>query len=156
MTRSQAYVSAQFALFAAIPIAAIVFPLGTSVLMRGIGVVLILIGVGVVMLAIGEHQRMNRQNPKVLPDPNVSAGLVETGVYRRVRHPIYSGVLVSVLGVALLHGHPVLFVIWIALIGVLNAKAAYEESLLQATYPTYSDYMARTGRFLPSWTSKSK
>lgn len=149
MTRSQTYVSAQFALFAAIPIAALVFPLSASIVFGGIGMIMILIGVSVVLLAVLEHQRLNQQNPKVLPDPNVKADLVETGVYRRVRHPIYSGVLLSVFGIALLHGHPVLFGIWVALIAVLNAKAAYEESLLQTVYPTYTDYMARTGRFLP-------
>ena len=75
--------------------------------------------------------------------------LVTTGPYAHVRHPIYSGVLLAMLGSAL-----VISVLWAAVL-LLNAAqffyaARKEEKLMLKTFPTeYADYMGRTKMIIP-------
>jgi protein-S-isoprenylcysteine O-methyltransferase Ste14 len=40
-------------------------------------------------------------------------------------------------------------VLALTLLGLLTAKARWEEELLRRRYPGYDDYAARTPRFLP-------
>jgi protein-S-isoprenylcysteine O-methyltransferase Ste14 len=40
-------------------------------------------------------------------------------------------------------------VIWVALVGLLSAKARWEERMLVAEHPDYRSYGARVGRFVP-------
>jgi protein-S-isoprenylcysteine O-methyltransferase Ste14 len=76
-------------------------------------------------------------------------GLVTSGPYRFIRHPIYTAVVVfSFAGAAahlsLLAGGLALVVLAGALIRML-----LEERLLVARYPEYADYAARTKRMVP-------
>jgi protein-S-isoprenylcysteine O-methyltransferase Ste14 len=84
-----------------------------------------------------------------LPEPRPDAQLVATGLYRWVRHPIYSGVLTSAAGWTLL------FPSWwtagatVALVVLFTLKSRYEESLLREWYVGYADYARCTPRFVP-------
>jgi len=76
--------------------------------------------------------------------------LVQSGPYARVRHPIYSGLLVAMLGTALFVGE------WRALVGVLLVfvthwqKARREEALLTEQFGAeYQEYRDRTGSLIP-------
>ncbi len=74
--------------------------------------------------------------------------LVEEGVYRYIRHPIYLGDLL------LLAGFELALNSWLAL-GVLVLapvvlrQAREEEKVLLVNLPGYRDYCARTKRFIP-------
>ena len=82
------------------------------------------------------------------PVPN-GAGLRQHGLYSRIRHPIYTGVLMVMLGVVCRSpGWWPLFW-WVVLAGVLTAKAMWEERMLTEQFPEYAEYRQRTGRFLP-------
>ena len=83
------------------------------------------------------------------PIPNQKNVLVRSGIYRTMRHPVYTGLLMLTMGLALIYGPLPHLVIWIALVAVLNYKAAWEERLLSERYPEYAEYKAQTGRFLP-------
>lgn len=113
------------------------------------GVVLGVIGVGVALAAIVEHQRANRALPRVYPQPNQRVGLIQSGLYSRIRHPIYTGVLLTVIGASLAHGQGFDWAVTVVLFAVLSIKSRFEEGLLIQAYPTYADYMTRTGRFTP-------
>jgi protein-S-isoprenylcysteine O-methyltransferase Ste14 len=84
-----------------------------------------------------------------LPEPRPDAELVATGLYRWVRHPIYSGVLTSAAGWTLL------FPSWwtagatVALVLLFTLKSRYEESLLRERYVGYAHYASRTPRLVP-------
>jgi protein-S-isoprenylcysteine O-methyltransferase Ste14 len=149
MNPSQRLVILQFALFAALGLAAVLtLPIATP-LATAVGIVLALVGVGVIFAAIATHQQINRATPYITPDPNRKAGLITSGIYARLRHPIYAGVLLAAFGVALAHGGAIVWVVMAALYIFFYAKSRYEEALLLHVYPKYADYMKRTGRFLP-------
>lgn len=76
--------------------------------------------------------------------------LIQSGPYARVRHPIYSGMLLAMIGTGLFVGE------WRAIIGVLLVFAAHwqkarrEEKLLATQFgPTYQEYCGRTGSLIP-------
>jgi protein-S-isoprenylcysteine O-methyltransferase Ste14 len=84
-----------------------------------------------------------------LPHPNDGAELVQSGVYRFVRHPIYGGVLLLGAGIAcvlvsLAHGAATL-----VLLAFFAAKAKREEAWLAQRFAEYPRYAARTKRFIP-------
>ena len=75
--------------------------------------------------------------------------MIETGLYKYVRHPIYTGLLLATLGSCVQSMAVVKFFFWFLLLALLIYKARFEEKLLAAKYSTYTDYMKRTGRFVP-------
>jgi protein-S-isoprenylcysteine O-methyltransferase Ste14 len=84
-------------------------------------------------------------------DPEERTGLVTAGPFGLVRNPIYSAMLPTALGLALLVPS------WVALVGLAGLIAALESQvrvveephLLRAHGGEYADYAARVGRFLP-------
>ncbi|CAB4636488.1 unannotated protein [freshwater metagenome] len=83
------------------------------------------------------------------PIPGKNAELVTDGLYRYVKHPIYSGLILLAFGLTIAGGifpHAIFFV---ALLLLLNYKANFEEKLLTGTYAGYAEYSRKTGRFLP-------
>jgi len=75
--------------------------------------------------------------------------LIQRGPYRVVRHPIYSGLLLMVLGTALLAGRTGgFFALLISFIG-LWIKLRQEEILLTKHFPEYAAYKSRTKALIP-------
>jgi len=147
--KPQLLVLLQFVLFGVLLGAFLIFPAGQTDLARLAGIAVMFIGMGVAGLAILDHLRINRALPRVSPEPNGAVPLVQRGFYSRIRHPIYSGVLLTGCGAAVAHGHIVSLAVAIVLIVFFTYKSRYEESLLRGVYPDYAAYMTRTGRFLP-------
>lgn len=75
--------------------------------------------------------------------------LVTTGPYRYVRHPIYSGLLLGVLGTAI--ATSVYWLIAFVLVGAYFIYSArVEEGLMESAFPTtYPDYKAHTKMLIP-------
>jgi protein-S-isoprenylcysteine O-methyltransferase Ste14 len=75
--------------------------------------------------------------------------LVTSGPYRYVRHPIYTGVVLGLVGSALVHG----MVWWLLAVGffayfLVNASA--EEREMARQFPDrYPGYKARTKKLIP-------
>ena len=82
------------------------------------------------------------------PVPN-GRGVVATGVYRWVRHPIYVGLAVTMLGVVVRSPGVWPLLWWVVLVGILVTKSAWEERMLAAQHPEYHEYRNATSRFLP-------
>lgn len=75
--------------------------------------------------------------------------LVQHGPYARVRHPLYTGELVAMLGLALTLGGYAPLGVWAALVCLQGYRAVKEEQLLSARLPGYASYRSRTARILP-------
>lgn len=83
------------------------------------------------------------------PTPKADAELVQHGIYRHIRHPLYSSVMLAALGWALLWQSIAALAAGAGLCIFFDAKARLEERLLLARFPEYAAYRARTWRFLP-------
>lgn len=79
--------------------------------------------------------------------------LVTTGVFSRVRNPIFTGMLLAVLGFLLLIPNPVSLAAVVILTASLEIQVRrVEEPYLARTHgEAYERYRARTGRFLPTF-----
>jgi protein-S-isoprenylcysteine O-methyltransferase Ste14 len=75
--------------------------------------------------------------------------LIQRGPYRFVRHPIYSGLLLMVLGTAVLVGRTGGFFALLICFSGFWFKGRQEELLLTKHLPGYPEYMARTKALIP-------
>ena len=76
--------------------------------------------------------------------------LVTTGIYGRIRHPSYQGLLVNALGWALAFRSGVGLLLTALLIPPLLARIRAEEALLHAQFGAeYDAYRSRTSRLIP-------
>lgn len=104
-------------------------------------------GLGAALVVIASLRLGSSLTPT--PVPNEHGELTTQGLYRLVRHPIYSGVLAIVLGIVIRSGS-----LWSVALGLVTAsfflvKARWEEQQLTEHYPDYAAYAARTPRFIP-------
>ena len=83
------------------------------------------------------------------PFPREDAALVESGVYARIRHPIYAGLIVAGFGWGIVTRSLSALAVAVVLAVFLDAKARREEGWLAERYPSYAPYRQRTNRFLP-------
>jgi protein-S-isoprenylcysteine O-methyltransferase Ste14 len=104
---------------------------------------------GVVVVGIGLVNLGRSATP--LPTPVGDGELHSDGLYRYVRHPIYSGLMALAIGSAIPSGSIAVAAAASALVAWLALKARWEERLLRARYSGYSAYASRTPRFIPSW-----
>lgn len=110
------------------------------------GGVLLVLGVG---LAVTGLFHLGGSNLTPLPFPREGGVLVETGPYRWVRHPIYSGLSLMACGWGLwVHGwltlgYALLLFLFFAL------KSGREERWLRERFPGYAAYQKRTRKLIP-------
>ena len=108
---------------------------------------LVLLVAGFIVAVAGVRQLDRAMSP--LPRPTIEGSLVEHGLYRRIRHPIYVGVVASALGWALFTASAAALLMVALLALLLDLKARREEAWLSERYPGYADYVRRTHRFIP-------
>jgi protein-S-isoprenylcysteine O-methyltransferase Ste14 len=110
------------------------------------GLGLLAAGVAVASMAVrqmGVSWRMgiDRQGP---------GALVSTGLFGRVRHPIYTGSLLATAGLAAVTADMLSLAVAVSAFVGLPVQARLEEEFLSSRYPDqYPDYLRRTGRFWP-------
>jgi len=86
---------------------------------------------------------------QVAPEPRAGGHLVTEGVYSRFRHPIYTAILVLVVGLFLRKPTLLVAVGSVAVITFLAIKVRFEEQLLVARYPDYVAYRRRSWGLVP-------
>ncbi len=86
------------------------------------------------------------KNFSIIPQ---ARNLVQSGPYRMVRHPLYLGEMVSVLGVVLARFTASTVAVLFLLISCQVYRAIQEENLLGGIFPEYKSYCLRTARFIP-------
>jgi protein-S-isoprenylcysteine O-methyltransferase Ste14 len=110
-----------------------------------VGVVLCALGTGIALWARA-HLGTNWGMPMSRKE---HAELVTTGPYARVRHPIYSGIVLAMIGSAM-----AMSLIWVLPLLLFTAYFIYsarrEEELMVRLFPhEYPAYMKRTGMLVP-------
>ncbi len=76
--------------------------------------------------------------------------LLRDGIYGRVRHPRYLGIVVSVVGTALITNYLVMYVVAaFALVGIYGVVVLEERELVERFGDEYRAYQAAVPRFLP-------
>ncbi len=93
-----------------------------------------------------------------LPTPVPHGELRTGGLYRWMRHPIYTGVMALTLGGAVPSGNPIRLACAIGLVLLFMLKARWEEGRLRERYPDYAAYAAGVPRFVPGarWLSNTR
>ena len=121
------------------------WPAPWSWLAWAVGGLLMLAGLGLAgagVLGLG-------RNLSPLPEPTADAALVETGIYGRVRHPIYSGMIAGCFGWALVNNSGLTLLLAVAIFVFFDVKARREERALAERFPGYRAYQQRVRRFIP-------
>lgn len=83
------------------------------------------------------------------PRPVRTGRLVQTGIYRYIRHPLYLSVICSAFGWSAVRASGPALVAAVILALFLDAKARREERWLRQEFPEYQDYARRVARFVP-------
>jgi len=103
--------------------------------------------VGLVVMVIGAAGL--RRGLTAMPLPNARAELRTGGLYRFVRHPIYSGLLLTMASITVTSGSGFRLLTLGVLVLLLTVKARWEETHLTRRFGGYANYAARTPRFVP-------
>ena len=146
--KGEGWVAIQFALLGAIGLAALAGPAwdGQARSMTTVvGFAAAIAGLAMAMLGL----RDLGANLTPFPYPRDAARLVETGIYARVRHPIYGGIVVGGLGWALATASVVALLLDLLLFGFFVLKSRREEAWLTARFPDYPAYRRRTRALIP-------
>lgn len=137
------FVGTQIMLFAVYLIPIEFHQLHIADLLKSIGLIVAIAGLGVIGLAIVQLN----DNLTPFPTPKEKGVLVQTGLYKYIRHPIYTGIILFALGWGVFDES-----IWKISIGMLlwvlfYFKSSYEETLLMNKFEAYKAYRETTGRF---------
>jgi protein-S-isoprenylcysteine O-methyltransferase Ste14 len=112
-----------------------------------VGIGSVLVWVGLVILALSIFKL--GASLTASPIPKNDSELKTDGLYKWMRHPIYTGLIATALGLAIEAESLLAILVALVLIVLLNYKAKWEESFLLERYPEYRTYMSKTGRFVP-------
>ncbi len=108
----------------------------------------LILGAGGAVLSARGLRDLGR-NLTPVPYPRDGAELVETGVYGRVRHPIYGGLIAMAVAWGLMNASLLALLLAAVLALFFDLKSRREEAWLQARYIGYAEYTQRTHRFFP-------
>ena len=114
---------------------------------RLLGDIVVVAGLLVIGWAVGALRPA--RSFTAFPRPLADGALVESGPYRFVRHPIYSGLILTGIGATVSRESAAAGLATIALAIVLDLKRRREESWLVEHYPEYTAYQTRSKALLP-------
>ncbi len=108
---------------------------------------LIAVALGFVIMLLAIYALRKSISP--FPSPRKNAILIQVGIYRFVRHPIYTSILLTTLGWAVYSNSLFRIFIFAALFILFEIKSNFEEKLLTQKFSNYTPYKKITGKYLP-------
>lgn len=139
------FVGVQLILFVAYLFRFPTIDFAVPVWLQWVGLIFAIAGVNISVISL---LALNR-SLSPFPTPKENAELIQTGIYKYVRHPIYTGILFFTFGFSLFSENTFRLIIFVSLLILFKFKAQYEETLLQKKYSNYGEYTKKTGMFLP-------
>ncbi|QED37327.1 isoprenylcysteine carboxylmethyltransferase family protein [Antarcticibacterium arcticum] len=139
------FVGLQIVLFAAYIPNFTLFELSVS---DDVTIINLILALGGLMIIIISLLQLNK-NLTIFPSPKKEGELVTSGLFKYMRHPIYSGILIATFFFALYSQSGYRLVIFLLLAILFYYKSQYEERALIKKFPQYESYRAGTGRFFP-------
>ncbi|MBK6984456.1 MAG: isoprenylcysteine carboxylmethyltransferase family protein [Bacteroidetes bacterium] len=115
----------------------------TPLIVKYAGAIVSILGFLIILIAILQLSK----NLTPFPTPKENGVLINTGLYKYVRHPIYSGIFLAAIGIAFYTGSYWQLAISFILLILFYYKSKYEESLLIEKYNEYENYKKGTRRF---------
>ncbi len=144
-TKDLIFVSIQLALFIAFLIPVSLFPFHINDVLKYTSLLLSSIGFVTIFVAFIQLDK----NLTPFPTPKKNGSLIQTGLYKLVRHPIYSGIIITTVFFGLYQQSfwkiSIGFSLWI----LFYFKSEYEEKLLSNQFNDYQKYKESTKRFFP-------
>ncbi len=113
--------------------------------LKGTGLVIAIFGFLLFVVAL---LQLNK-NLSPFPTPKKNSQLIQNGIYKYIRHPIYTGILLSCAGYSLYVDSSFKILITFLLLLLFSIKSKYEEKKLIQKFINYKTYMKTTGRFIP-------
>jgi len=86
---------------------------------------------------------------QIAPEPRADGQLVTRGVYSRLRHPIYTAIVILVVGLFLRKPTVLVAIGAAVVVAFLIVKVRFEEQLLLRRYSDYAEYRRRTWGIVP-------
>ena len=124
--------------FAVIPAAVVVLRPAHWDAMRVTGLVLTIVGFGLLTIARAQLGNSFSVTPQ-------ARALVTTGVYRKIRNPVYVFSAVGIAGFVLYVGRPTLLLLFLVLIPVQMLRARAEERTLEGAFgQAYREWKRQT------------
>jgi protein-S-isoprenylcysteine O-methyltransferase Ste14 len=78
--------------------------------------------------------------------------LIRKGLYRWIRHPIYTGILLAMIGTAMIKGHLRDWLGFLVVWAAFYIKARREEGFLRQEFGEgFEEHARHTGMFFPKW-----
>lgn len=139
------FVFFQFVLFFLFIFEILQLQLTLPIVVQKIGITSTIMGVLIILIAL---LQLNK-NISPFPTPKSGSQLITTGLYKFIRHPIYTGIIATLLGYSLYTESGYKFLITFLIYILFSLKSRYEEKRLHIVFKNYADYKKHTGRFLP-------
>lgn len=117
-----------------------------SLSIRYLGLFFIILGISLTVHAVLSL----KENLKPSPKPRVGGCLATSGLYSIVRHPAYSCILLTALGISLWMNDAIRLLLTMGLFIFFDAKSKVEEKWLERTYSDYIIYKKQVPKkFIP-------
>lgn len=123
-----------------------VFPLGNPTESFEYGAVVAVMGGIIGFLALTQNQVGNFN---IRPDIKEDGVLITSGIYKYIRHPMYTSVLTIMAGVVIMYPYGVEYILYSLLTLTLVIKLHYEESMWKCSSPEYIAYCRSSKKLIP-------
>jgi protein-S-isoprenylcysteine O-methyltransferase Ste14/rhodanese-related sulfurtransferase len=142
---SVAYITLQVLIFFMAPLENFVRGVHVSGMQQAVGGGITLIGL---ILAVLSFRALGK-NFRVYAAPRPNGTLVVSGIYSKMRHPMYTAAMAIFGGWILIFGSLWSVPLWLAFSILYLVKSAKEERILIDRFPEYAEYRKKTWSFLP-------
>jgi len=111
-----------------------------------LGFIIVFVGLVIGFLALSKN-RLGNFN--IRPDIKEAGCLITDGIYRYIRHPMYTSVLLSAFGTSIVYNELFHWIIFGVLFVNMILKMLHEEKLWHCHDAAYKVYAAKTKRLVP-------